>query len=326
MPFVIVDEKGRIFGGASASNQNRLHLGFHYPRSHATRQESQLGYQRFLEEFPRFARDVDTYYFIAQRSILDYPTYTAIFKQESTPFEEVPLEQAAASLDLALEPSYLDPAGRNTCIRCDEKWIDWVAVKQHYTDKYGSRLASIPSAQPQNAELMIDCTYGQLHPPTDASYEVCLTLVYERMMPGPPVAITVMDGTFFSLYPYQYNEHTGLLQYTLTHVKHTPVTEFQDAEAAKLLAAGLPESTVAEKRELMVQEVTRFLPDFEQKFRHVDHYVSIKCKFRDTGTEDRSMRTWQPQPHVLSFCGGKITGVFAMAKHISAFFSPAIVS
>lgn len=33
------------------NNQNRLYLGFNYPRSHKKIQESKIGYKKFIEKF-----------------------------------------------------------------------------------------------------------------------------------------------------------------------------------------------------------------------------------------------------------------------------------
>ena len=40
-------EKNAIFSTASSNNQNRLHLGFHYPRSALTRAQSSRGLKFF---------------------------------------------------------------------------------------------------------------------------------------------------------------------------------------------------------------------------------------------------------------------------------------
>ena len=53
---VKIFEKGKnIFDNASANNTNRLHLGFHYPRTIKTREMSSDGYQKFIKEYPNFS-------------------------------------------------------------------------------------------------------------------------------------------------------------------------------------------------------------------------------------------------------------------------------
>jgi len=313
VPFVLVDQKGTVFGGASAANQNRLHIGFHYPRSAATRRECAEGYRRFARQFPDFLRDLNTFYFVAKQSIVDYSTYTAIFKQEGVPFREVDLAEAESVCGMRLVSGYLDA---NACVRCDEKWIDPAAAKQFYAAKYGSRvLTHIPTGTCG----VLDCTYGQANAPSDATYEVCIALIYRQTTHTAPFALTVMDGEFFSIHPYQLDSDTNKLLYTVTHVTHTPVAETSCAKDAKRVAGAFGAEDVEPLKKKMLDDLTRFVPDFESHFEYVGYLASVKCKFRDAGSADRSMRVWHPRTDVMSFCGGKITGIFGMDTHLDAF-------
>ena len=54
---VIIFEKEKdIFQNGSGNNTNRLHLGFHYPRSLITRKMSFEGYQKFINKYPKFSK------------------------------------------------------------------------------------------------------------------------------------------------------------------------------------------------------------------------------------------------------------------------------
>ena len=46
----IIDEKHDIFEGSSSNNQNRLHLGFHYPKCDITKNKCKLYYTKFLNK------------------------------------------------------------------------------------------------------------------------------------------------------------------------------------------------------------------------------------------------------------------------------------
>ena len=65
-------------------NQNRLHLGFHYPRSYKTRLLCKNGYDKFIKQYSELTDIIDkNYYCIADESILDYETYKHIFEYEN---------------------------------------------------------------------------------------------------------------------------------------------------------------------------------------------------------------------------------------------------
>ena len=48
---IIVDKANDFFTGSSSKNQNRLHLGFHYPRSIETINECKKGYKKFIDKY-----------------------------------------------------------------------------------------------------------------------------------------------------------------------------------------------------------------------------------------------------------------------------------
>ena len=88
---IIIERASCVFdGNASRYNQCRLHLGFHYPRSHDTRKLCRKGYDDFLKEFPDLAYDIkNNLYLISSSSLLDYETYYAIFDYEQYNFDKV---------------------------------------------------------------------------------------------------------------------------------------------------------------------------------------------------------------------------------------------
>ena len=52
----IFEKENDIFKNASGNNTNRLHLGFHYPRSFLTRKMSYEGYKKFIKQYPSLTR------------------------------------------------------------------------------------------------------------------------------------------------------------------------------------------------------------------------------------------------------------------------------
>ena len=77
--------------------------------------------------------------------------------------------------------------------------------------------------------------------------ERCLTLLYKSIIPIFDNAITVIDGPFFSLYPYRND------LYTLTHVLYTPLND---------------ESNLDIFRQKMEQEIIELFPKFLECFTY----------------------------------------------------------
>ena len=77
----LFEKEKDIFLGASGNNQNRLHLGYHYPRSYVTRKQSQKYFKEFVKKYPNFSNRIDNnIYAIADdaKNITDFKTYIQI--------------------------------------------------------------------------------------------------------------------------------------------------------------------------------------------------------------------------------------------------------
>jgi L-2-hydroxyglutarate oxidase LhgO len=65
----LVDKANAFFTGSSARNQNRLHLGYHYPRSLATIAECKQGFAEFKARYPTLSTPIpNNLYLIATQS------------------------------------------------------------------------------------------------------------------------------------------------------------------------------------------------------------------------------------------------------------------
>ena len=62
----VYEKENDIFSNASGNNQNRLHLGFHYPRSKKTIIQSKEGFIEFKKNLDSFSKKIPkNYYFIS---------------------------------------------------------------------------------------------------------------------------------------------------------------------------------------------------------------------------------------------------------------------
>ena len=92
----IFEKNNEIFEEASTNNQNRLHLGFHYPRSKETRTQSKKGFKKFLGIYPFLCSKVkNNIYGIAnhQDSQIDFGTFLQVMRSENLKYKEVNAKQ-----------------------------------------------------------------------------------------------------------------------------------------------------------------------------------------------------------------------------------------
>jgi hypothetical protein len=296
---VTIWEKAKeIFSGASSYNQNRLHLGYHYPRCSVTRKESRDGFIKFKQEYPGLSKTVEkNIYAVAEDSIIDFQTYLAIFQNERYKYDLEP-------------PEMYGLKGIRGAISVKEEVIDHCAAKKYWADlqmpinlnedllisngeiysrKSGARLSN-------NRDLIIDCTWGECQPDNDKYFEEWfLSLIIRKKEPLSWGALTVMDGPFFSIYPYCEQNDPNL--FTLTHVALCPI----QGKSIKL-------SEIGEIRNSVLSDVCRYYPGILDLFDFVDTFVSRKLKPRSRA-DSRSVG-YRSTGNVMNVYAGKIDAVF----------------
>jgi hypothetical protein len=284
---VLVDKSNVFFSGSSSKNQNRLHLGYHYPRSPDTIRECIDGYERFTVTYPQLLQQIpNNYYFIASHgSKVTFENYIKLFPDATIHNSPLPLP-----ID-KVETNY---------IRCDEQFISFEKARSFFQERLDKYFVKIDDTEVFKSiktisqhlggefDYTLNCTYNHLEPIEFDHYELFLTLLYRVDSPDL-FAYTIMDGNYFSLYPYSIEDRV----YTLTSVEHGVISSEADIDRHRAkIEAGILE----------------FIPSWNEKTQYVSYYVSYKTKPK-TQTDDRSLRH-RVDGNTVHFYGGKITGVF----------------
>lgn len=275
---VVFEAASDIFSEASSKNQNRLHLGYHYPRCARTRLQSREGFSRFMEEYGFATREVknNLYAVDDSKSLIDFETYCAIMESSNLVTNEV------------LDP-FKYTKNLSGFIITQEKLILFEEAVKYFksqlsdiTIKYNTRIESSDIdchenhviVKDQKFDYLINTTWGGLTTRTNLEffYESSLVLTYTSAMKD--FALTIMDGEFVSLYPYKDNE------FTLTSVKHTPLKLFDTYNGAFEHNKKLTELEVANLRHKIEAEVLYYYPDFAANFAYKHYYTSIKTKLK----------------------------------------------
>lgn len=291
IPFRVFDREG-MFSGASSKNQNRLHLGYHYPRSPQTIRECQEGYSKFLSVYGSHTVAFDkNYYFIHDTSKTPLQQYQTMFSEHT--------EVSLSSIGLHAQNVC------DTVLAVKERFIDNRSVEAFLRKELEPflEICSSPSIVLSDThayvngveyDFVLNCTNNQYNPiPVlpQATYETFCSFLY-RIPTECPIGLTVMDGPYFSIYPYDIPNQV----YTVTHVVHGIV----DGSESSVQMAN-------QRTELAIATV---FPDLRMEY--VGYFLSKKTKY-DYVQDDRSLR-WGSQGRYFSFSGGKITGIFEMEK------------
>ncbi|MBH19849.1 MAG: hypothetical protein CL851_05400 [Crocinitomicaceae bacterium] len=215
----VFESKDTIMSGASKNNQNRLHLGFHYPRDLATGLQSIRGFYAFKDKYAKcVSGQFENAYFIASQGSLTTPEdYLEFCKKLGVNFKKLLLsefpidvygvdigimcEEVVYDVDLLksaltreFETSNVDLA-LNTQIRCITHCSDGFEI----IDNFGTKIKT---------KFLINATYSDINRITATlgyninhnHYEYTVVPVIELNI--PPIGVTIMDGPFYTLLPF----------------------------------------------------------------------------------------------------------------------------
>ena len=261
---VLHETRDRLFGGASGNNPARLHIGCHYPRSHATRAACQQHFRGFMAEYGHLTRCVRTnLYAIAEsHSLVDFETYRSILRGEIE-FITVddPTEYGLRSVEGAM------------LVR--ERHIIIDDAREHFSQLLGDAVAlSTDKAGPVDSrdyDMTVDCTFCAKDSAGIDRYEPCLVV----LLKGPTdTAVTIMDGPFPSVYPW--NEEAGLC--SLSSARYTPFSkQCGTMQQAQWVLDGLKASEVRAQAERMMGSMATFYPAVHDLYEIADCRLSIRA-------------------------------------------------
>lgn len=297
---VTVYEKNEtLFSQTSYNNQNRLHCGYHYARNYKTRELCQSTYDRFMQDYGFLTSEVPrNYYCVADNSVMDYQTYLQIFKGFNKEEINFPLLNVQGT------------------INTKERYIDFQKAHQYFNNSIGSITVkkNIEDLSDLTAEyeLVLNCTNNSFPGTFDNSFfELTLTLIYTKTGDVSFDAITLVDGNFFSIYPYSIQEN----KFTLTDVEHTPLKSFTSIE--ELEAFHVTSDIVEQRRLLMEEKVERYFPSFNGNFEYSGYFLSTKAKSINS-TADR-YPVVRVDGNIVHAYTGKIQGIYPVQDLIQSF-------
>jgi len=216
----IYDLNHDFLQGASKNNQNRLHLGFHYPRDFETAKQSILGFQRFKEKYSDCIENnfLNTYFISEQNSKVSYTEYIDFCNKLNLPYKKVDIDKLPIKI--------LNTLGG---IQCDEVVYDCnllkenikkrILKKKNIKTKFNCEVKNIITEgdklyiytkknQTKSYDYVINTTYGCSNF-TDSNIDKInfkrqyeYTVVPIIKLDIPKIGITIMDGPFMSLLPY----------------------------------------------------------------------------------------------------------------------------
>lgn len=295
----LFEKNCELFLETSSHNQNRLHLGYHYARSYATRKLCLETFNRFLLDYEFLTKPIkhNLYCVPLKDSILDFETYKHIFNTSEI---------------VEFSHSFCNIEG---CIDTKERYIDFNKARAHFNNSLSDiitcetidlrRLKQLK----EEYDLVIDATNNHLQNNLEGSfYELTLSLTYQNIKKAPFGAMTLVDGPLFSIYPYKEDI------FTVTDVEHTPIKSFSSIQELKAFKQSIHTSLVEDRRQRIESKIKNYYPNFPSHFRYNDYFLSTKTK-KTTMSADR-YPVILVEDNLISCFTGKIQGIYIIEDFI----------
>lgn len=283
-----------LFAGASGGIPARVHQGQHYPRSWQTRSACQTHSAEFMEVYGHLTRcvPVNLYAIAEHDSQVDFAQYLHTLRGE-------------IEFITVYDPADFGLQNVEGAILTGERHIVVKLAREHFEKKLLGRVlfGMEPGRVDDPAwDFTIDATFCANDSEAVDRYEPCLTALLE----GPTErAVTVMDGPFGSLYPW--DERAGLS--SLTNAKLTPISKTCRSyqEAMKVLNGQDFKSIETRARE-MLSDLAYYWPEALERYRIVDHKLSIRAMPR-SGSDARLVDVVRVGERAVRVRAGKIDAI-----------------
>lgn len=296
----LFEKNDLLFRETSYKNQNRLHYGFHYSRNHKTRQMCKETFSQFMDEYGFLTKEIPNNFYCVPntKSFIDYVTYLEIFRDFDKQITDV---------------KYNDVEG---CINTGERHIDFdlasTFFNNHLKDVIINRNVSKNELKELSKEydLVINATNNHIkHSNRNNSfYELTISLLYKKIKDINFDSLTMVDGDFFSIYPYKDDI------YTLTDVEHTPIRKFNSVTKLNGFIKTINQDFIDKKISRMEKKVKHYLPEFDSHYEYHDYFLSTKSKI--VSMSDERYPIIDKKDNIINCFTGKIQGIYIIEKYI----------
>ncbi len=237
-PTIVFERHHKILNGASYNNQNRLHLGFHYPRDIETARQCIRGFERFRSEFADcILENFPNAYFIAEAGSLVSPDeYLAFCSACGLSYDlidhtDFDIDVRGVALGLLTDEVIYDCKVLSSLIQTRLARAGIEILTDHEVTRIERKATAfhLKCADGKIFELdaIVNCSYADINRLTamlgfdiaPRQYEYTVTPIIRWR--DRPLGMTIIDGPFCTVLPHG---KTG--NFLLYHVDHAVISRY----------------------------------------------------------------------------------------------------
>lgn len=311
----LVESENDIMSKASKCNHNRLHFGFHYPRSIKTAKQSLDGYDLFHSNFYNSV-------------ITDFPNHYLIEKNGKVSKDEFKIFCDELKIDYKeLSPENIEVNMTNITLSTltNEPIFDFESIKYDLSNRLdGSNINLILNktitsiSDLSEFNVVVNTTYRNINMinnlfninPIKLKLQDVIVPIFK--MKSGKIGLTIMDGEYCTIMPKGFEENTFLLY----HVKHSVLKQIEGYI--------IPDNWVDDNHEYVNEKINEiyesslsyfpFLKDCEK----ISYWRTIRALPINDDDERLSTLTLNNvgNKKIITLLSGKITTCWLMSENI----------
>ena len=222
----LVEKELDIMMGASKHNHNRIHFGFHYPRSKETARQSLDGLVLFLMRFKdSIVSDFPNYYFIEKNSKVTPKQYLSFCDEVGIEYDiAYPKKQLVNTHDIELSLKVLEPIYDYNIVKNNLKqYLSKLKIKQKFN-------CNVAEENLDEYDFIVNSSYSGINeinrllkiPLIRTKLQDVIIPIFESKQER--VGLTIMDGPYCSIMPKGFDKNKFLLY----HVVHSVASQTID--------------------------------------------------------------------------------------------------
>ena len=301
----IFEKEKDIFQNASGNNTNRLHLGFHYPRSFQTRKMSYEGYKKFITQYPNLSKTLKNNIYVIAKSKLN--------KMKSELYEKS-MQQSNLKFS-KLDSKKTDLINVDKVFNTNERAIDHKKAKDFFRKKLkknihlNKNITSIKKIDKKYKidnkiyDFVINCSYQQSFKlkDLDLTYEHCLFSLYKSKNKNHK-SYTIMDGPFYTLLRWNKN------LFGLYSVKDSRIITSKNFDKVRKSFKKITKEKEGKIKEKILKGFLNFYPNFKNNFEFVKNLYSIRTIIKNK--KDARICLVRNNNNFINIMSGKIDHIF----------------
>jgi len=324
----LYEENSDILKEAIRNNQQRLHLGYHYPRCEYTVDQCIRSYHSFLKYFEKYTKTVKSNLYVVHRDgHVSFEDYIKLYRKKNLNFKEINsselssykmlknieqfsgavlCEEKVLLLGPLIEKTKKEMKNKNINVFVDNEIIKVDNNSMVHSHNFNKKYDFVINTTYTNPDLGLNDESIQ------TKSELCFIPLYrdlEDTMTMSDTCITIMDGPYCSLYQ---TDAPGVL--SLSNVVTTPYYKSKDPNKLKNIKRNLSNDEVSKISKKIVDSSLPFLSDKIKDMQQVGCYISLKTKLLDDKNDFRGY--YIRENNNISLMCGKISAIFDMKDSI----------